>query len=75
MERPLGDFAEIDGIVRTSRLTSGHVACCMCFEYMHPKEPDSLYVDADGQMWDYCLACAASPFVGGGHTCTTTWPG
>lgn len=45
-----------DGLqhVWMSRLTCGCVMCCVCFDYTHPNR---LYVDDDGQKWDYCKQC------------------
>ena len=34
-------------------LFKNHV-CCMCWEEL---EPETIYIDADGQKWDQCKAC------------------
>ncbi len=34
-----------------SRPGGGWVMCCICFEY---RQPEGLYVDITGQMWDVC---------------------
>lgn len=35
----------------------GWVLCCICFKQHNKPFPD-LYVDAKGDMWDFCKKCA-----------------
>lgn len=58
----------IGPITRLDRLTDGSVMCCMCMEFVHP-DSGNLYVDLDGQMWDYCIRCACMD-----HPTRMTWP-
>ncbi|MGV8846508.1 MAG: hypothetical protein ACOH1Y_09305 [Propionicimonas sp.] len=41
-----------------TRLKDGHVMCCICFEY---RRSDELFVDIEGDTWDFCKGkCAES---------------
>ena len=44
-------------IVRLADLVPGHKMCCSCCELI---PFDDLYVDEDGQKWDFCVPCKAS---------------
>jgi hypothetical protein len=68
----MADFLreEVPGIgmvTKLSRLDNGMIMCCICYEF---KYPDQLYVDADGQKWDMCIACGARENI-----TSTTWFG
>lgn len=55
--RTRAEGGRFDGIVDLTRLTNGHVMCCICFSYT-PK--DQLWFDELEQLWDVCQPCAVN---------------